>query len=602
MRKNNSAFVARYLSKEGAFLYNNDFYASAEADDFACYLVIDGLEPGEREDLSIRLAAEAVIECFEQKPSIGKKALKKYVRNAQAAMKSSRLRFAGASITVVVTNYQKVRCAWLGNSRFSLLRHGRVAYGSKDHSLSADLSTKGKLPKDQIALHEERNNLSRFLGGKYARPQVSRKLRLQNGDILALYTRGVWENCDESDLLASTAEAGNDPDKALENIERLILDSNPQILDAESQPEANGILTMQKATTDIENYTIALIFIDKVYLDPRRAKRIRLTIMILIVLAVVLLVLGIVLFLYFKKQHENRVEMEFAFESAIQYIADNNFVRAQNDLDTAFDLAGKLKDNEQKNRIDAYRKLTETIVTADGLMESGEYTDAQEAWLRARSRSRQTDFAAQKYIERGLEQAAGYLSVQDYISLGDMLADRGNYAAAEEKYLEARRLAAELYYEAGKQSALEALDSLYGKMQGETEAVKEQAAAESAAADYIVQGDKAVKEGDLTAAKLLYTLAREQYAALGNEIVLASIDEKLAALTQKEGENQQQTETAEQYMSEGDALLDKLEYADARQRYILARGIYADLGDEDGVNEARDRIDTVDGYISPKKN
>ena len=55
-------------------------------------------------------------------------------------------------------------------------------------------------------------------------------------------------------------------------------------------------------------------------------------------------------------------------------------------------------------------------------------------------------------------------------------------------------------------------------------------------------------------------------------------------------------------MSEGDALLDKLEYADARQRYILARGIYADLGDEDGVNEARDRIDTVDGYISPKKN
>ena len=46
MRKNNSAFVARYLSKEGAFLYNNDFYASAEADDFACYLVIDGLEPG----------------------------------------------------------------------------------------------------------------------------------------------------------------------------------------------------------------------------------------------------------------------------------------------------------------------------------------------------------------------------------------------------------------------------------------------------------------------------------------------------------------------------------------------------------------------------
>ena len=69
MRKNNSAFVARYLSKEGAFLYNNDFYASAEADDFACYLVIDGLEPGEREDLSIRLAAEVVIECFEQKPS-----------------------------------------------------------------------------------------------------------------------------------------------------------------------------------------------------------------------------------------------------------------------------------------------------------------------------------------------------------------------------------------------------------------------------------------------------------------------------------------------------------------------------------------------------
>ena len=52
-----------------------------------------------------------------------------------------------------------------------------------------------------LAKHEERNNLYAYVGqGDRFKPVISKKIKLENGDILALYTRGIWENLDSGEL------------------------------------------------------------------------------------------------------------------------------------------------------------------------------------------------------------------------------------------------------------------------------------------------------------------------------------------------------------------------------------------------------------------
>ena len=78
------------------------------------------------------------------------------------------------------------------------------------------------------------------------RTQDSRKLA--NGDILLLYTRGIWENCDYVDLKDAAKEVST-PQEMADNLEELILCGQKE---------------------EIDNYTLAVTFVDKVYLNPKK--------------------------------------------------------------------------------------------------------------------------------------------------------------------------------------------------------------------------------------------------------------------------------------------------------------------------------------------
>jgi len=581
MRKQNSKFRSLYLTSQGTQLNNNDYYGSAEGNHYACYVAVDGLGSGGDEDPSARIAVETVIGAFNDRPSIGRAALYLYIQKAHAVLSSYNSKHElMASITVVVTNYKKVRVAHLGNSRFSLFRKGALYKSTGDHSLSWEMMEEGEISKDIIARHEERNNLSRYLG-QYGltHPEVSRKIKLQDGDIIALYTSGFWENCDEDDLLAQITDAGDDPQKALENAEEVLLDDLPD-------PE------------NVDNYTLGLVYVDKVYSDPVKAQRRKKIIKIVVIVVIVLLVVGLVLFFWLRSRRIKRENMETAYTSGIEYIIDGNYIRAKEELDTAYELAEDLRDSGRKTEIDEFRRMVEVVIGADNLLDSGSYSDAQAAYLQARSRSRYTDNVAESYISRRLEQTVGYLNVQDYIALGDTLTDQGNYDSAEEKYLQARSLASRLYDSEGKQEALEALDRLYKKMQEAVDAANDQAATETVAAEYIVLGDNAVKEGDLTAAAMYYTLAKGQYMELGNDAVLAAIEERLAAVEKKHAENEDLVASAAGYVAEGDRLMAQKKYEDAKRKYILARTIYSNQDDQENLELVQEKIDAADAGIA----
>ena len=109
MRKQNSDFEARFISEEGSRLKNRDYFGYVELDEFACYVIADGIT--EITDIeSARLAIETVILSFQEKPSMSKWSVKSLLKRANRALlgKESDRRLK-ASITVVVTDYQNLR-------------------------------------------------------------------------------------------------------------------------------------------------------------------------------------------------------------------------------------------------------------------------------------------------------------------------------------------------------------------------------------------------------------------------------------------------------------------------------------------------------------
>ena len=248
MRKQNSTFQSAFISEAGSELQNNDYFAFVELEEYACYVVADGLNDLPDTE-SAKLAIETALLSFQEHPSMRKNALLSYIKAANRALcKADQKERLKASVMIVVTNYEAFRYVYAGNTRLRLYRNGNKKEQSRDTSLSSDLGKEKNLSEDMLAKHEERNNLYAYVGqGDRFKPVVSKKIKLENGDILALYTRGIWENLDGGELDDVFSEAKDDPKESLNDAEELLLSKQPKTL---------------------ENYTFAAVFVDKVFTDP----------------------------------------------------------------------------------------------------------------------------------------------------------------------------------------------------------------------------------------------------------------------------------------------------------------------------------------------
>lgn len=569
MRKQNSTFQSAFISEAGSELQNNDYFAFVELEEYACYVVADGLNDLPDTE-SAKLAIETALLSFQEHPSMRKNALLSYIKAANRALcKADQKERLKASVMIVVTNYEAFRYVYAGNTRLRLYRNGNKKEQSRDTSLSSDLGKEKNLSEDMLAKHEERNNLYAYVGqGDRFKPVVSKKIKLENGDILALYTRGIWENLDGGELDDVFSEAKDDPKESLNDAEELLLSKQPKTL---------------------ENYTFATIFVDKVFTDPERKKKRKKIAIICIAAVVIILVIAAVIWFLHRRYIRLVEDMDRRYADTIEYIQDGNFIRAAEEAKEALADAEKLRNKEYIQKISDYIKLIEAVNKADEAYDGGNYEEAQNSYISARTRSRYADHAADDYINQKLEHIADYLSVFDYIRLGDALNEQGDYDKAEEKYLQAKQLATGVYYEEGRKEAISALEDLYQNRQEEAESVKqkaqEQAEIEVSAAQLAVEGDKAFAEGDYDSASAFYAMAIEKYQELGDDVHVVLIQTKLDSCRLKAEEIKEKEQQAQDYVNDGKQQADDGNYAEAKKQYLLAKNIYKELGVDDKAEE-----------------
>ncbi len=531
MRRENAGFRTAFVSEEGTKLLNRDYFAYVEMDDYACYVAADSLDD-EKDENSAQIVVECILREFTEHPAMHSFSLKKMVRKAHRELignkQGLRLR---ASVAVVVTNYVKCRYLTVGNTRFALLRNDRILYESKDQSLTENLVERETIPRDKAALHEERNNLYSYLGQVNGRMQiqVSRKRKLANGDILLLYTRGIWENCDYVDLKDAAKEVST-PQEMADNLEELILCGQKEELD---------------------NYTLAVTFVDKVYLNPKKRWTLKKVLAVVIPVMIVLLILGITLFVRFRIRSGQKRDMLQHMDNAAQYTTYDNYAPAAEEYKQAGELAKKLKDKERQEEAENRRLLVEQILLADQAMEDGDYNKALELYEKALELSGQCGGTGSEHIREQLDKIGKYQELYELLESAENKETYGDYAGAAELYKKAKGIASGLYDQDARKEALD----------------KQRAAEET-----------------------LEKLRQEQMAELEEKIRKSIEDEKVAQeLADQELMNDKKN--ALELESKGNELMNQEDYVSAIPYFETAMSMYGNLGMEERAAVLAEQIE-----------
>lgn len=528
MRRINSEFQTFHMSEEGQKLSNRDYFGYVEMDDFACYVLADSLDE-EPSINSARLVVDSIIRDFTEAPTMGRGPLGRYMRRAHGEL----LRQKGGmhlkvAVVVAVTDYRKLRYCYVGNSRLYLIRNARILERTKDQSLTQNLVEQDRVVLDEAARHEQRNNLYSFLGER-GKPeiQISRKRKLEPGDLFIQLTRGVWEQCGEQEFLQIVNDAKETKD----------------ILD-----QTEDFILKEQDRRSIDNYSMAVTSVDKVYQSPKKPISLKKILMIALPVLLVIITVSVTLFLRYRSIQTKTESMFRCMEDGEEYLIRNNFQKAEEEYGEARKLADSLHRQPEYEEADMYIKLAEQVILADEALGGEEYQKAQALYMTARQMAVEAGNVGLSYIEGQLTRIEGYIEVFDLIAQGERKEEYGNLDGAIALYKSAKERAAALYFTEGKKEALElqmaAEEELEKEQMEAEERLREQIEAEAVnraldneqrandqqnAIDLENQGNELLAEGSYESAITFYLAAQAIYNRLELAEMADGIEPKIAA-------------------------------------------------------------------------
>ena len=573
MRKSNSIFKTAFVSEAGAELVNNDYFAFVEFDDFACYVLASGIT-----DFESSKAAQEVVEhlilSFEEKSSMAKTTLLQYMKETnERLLRGSHARRLKASVIMLVTDYEKFRYVAAGNVRLRMYRQGRFLLKSSDMSLAKDLVDKGDLtPLDR---HEERHNLYAYLGKKdFFRPFVSKVLKLEDSDIILLYSQGLWENVDSQEIDEIIEGATDDPQVSVDALEDVLLSRQPK---------------------NLKSYTAAAIFVNKIYRDPERERKRLLYIKIALAVVAVLIIIGIIAYIFHSIRQHKIEQLETDKANITKYMEAENFKRAQENCVAALKLAQDLRIENDKIDLAYNLILLDNLVQANEFLAAGNYYSAYDGYLNALKNSVGSGKSVRDFIQRRLDILETRMDMNEFMRLGDSLFNANDFDAAEGMYLKAGERASEMHDSDWREKAYAALEKVYNKRaqlrKEATDKMNDQK--QVAVSDALKKGDDLLNSGDLDGARKAYldarnlsddpTIRMQTSEALG-KVTEAQEKKDSEERTAAETKEKQQSET-EQVEKNGDTAFDDGDYLAAQMYYTRAFEMYKDvLYDESRAN------------------
>jgi len=435
MRKNSIEFKTGFTSEAGTYRTNKDFFAYSELDDYACYIAADGLDSDE-EVKSAELATNCFFEYFLENPTMSRRKIKNYIMHVHKKLvaNSTSVRLK-SSMVIMVTDYTHVIWVVSGNARLYHFRNGGFSFRSKDQSVAQMMVDAGKISEEECNTHDERNNLTNFIGhAKGFTPFISKKFRLNDGDAVIMSTAGFWENIDTLDLVEAL-KAGTEPDEIVCGLEDLFLSRQSKVID---------------------NYTVAVILMNKVYKEgPKQDKRLKMAKKIAMVLVPIIIVTSIGLIVRNVKK-KNLVKDAFQYEQdGDKNIKDKLYSQAEEAYSNAVKAIKAINEKEALQRVETKHSILKKMLEGNEQYDKQDFKNANTSYTTAMGNlkffSQYDNIAFSKeemynILDKKIKNTKNCLNVIDLYSKGNKLFDEGNFAEAKKAFEDAKKLANEIYY------------------------------------------------------------------------------------------------------------------------------------------------------------
>lgn len=391
MRKENSKFITKCISEAGSFKKNRDFTGFINLDDYACWVLVDGIDSSDEKN-SAEIVATSIIEDFTLKPGFSKSLLKKYLKNANKIL----LDYTGktnlaASVAVVISDYSNVIFGTAGNVRLYHLRKDKLIRRTKDHSITRLLYELGEINKDSEDTHKHKGLLHNFLGKEgrmYA--DVSSKISLYNDDVILAGTQGMWENLDEKEL-GDILKGSMDTEEFAENLEYIVKD--------------NG-------NANLNNYSIMSLFVQDTF-DKKLQK---------------------------KKQNEKKPKKKIDFSFLKNKIVKKIAMVILIVIIVAIGLYVKKNMDLKKSQTQQKEAVEEKVSEGDKLLISGNLKDSLANFEEAKEKYKDNPEKL-KEIDEKIVKIKAVMSIQELEVLGDKNFESKDYEGAANKYTEALNIA-----------------------------------------------------------------------------------------------------------------------------------------------------------------
>lgn len=523
----------------------------------------DGLDT-DQEIESAELVVKSIIGQFLEKPTISRRKLKNYMRKAhrQLQIESKRFRLK-ASVTIVVTNYTKIVWAVAGHTRLYVYRNDVLHLRSDDLSLAQTFANEEKISLDRIDTHDERYNLLTYMGmpNKF-NPFVSKKMRLNDGDILLLCTAGLWENVESTEMLDAVTEE-KDGQKLVDTLEEIVLSKQKQ---------------------RVPNYTAAAIMVNKVFQeDPK--KRTKIFKRIALALIPIILLGGIGTFFIvkdIKQKAEWAADMVEYSNNGDTYVEDGDYAAASKEYSEAKNAAKRIKDIVHRELYAKKQRITHLIAQGDTMLGEGDYVKAIEFYEKAKKESKALEQFSKEDLDKKIEQASAVQGVLDAMKDAELKLAAKDYVAALAIFEEAKKEAIEVSYTSGQELIQEKMT------EAETKIAEIERELRILDAEKLEKsGDQNEKMNNLAEAMTDFAGAQEIYQEIDMlEKVLAMERKitKIQELMQSElSEQQQETKVsdADRLEQKGDKFLASQNYGQAIASFSMAQQLYQDANQID---------------------
>lgn len=207
---NRFGFKGYVDSRIGGRQENQDSYGYADTPLGLLVVVCDGMGGGPAGKTASELAVNTIVGIVKScKPQDNPEhILQKAVESANSALLGAvsanpSLQGMGTTCVALLVNRKNAYIAHVGDSRCYVLRDGKTAFRTADHSYVAEMVRKGELTEEQARLSNNSNVITRAVG---IRPTIEAdidKVSIKSGDRFALMTDGIWGALPEVHLVSS---------------------------------------------------------------------------------------------------------------------------------------------------------------------------------------------------------------------------------------------------------------------------------------------------------------------------------------------------------------------------------------------------------------